>query len=154
MYASVFKYTLSKENTEDILQNAFTKVFKYLPSFNSNKGSLQAWVRRICISSAIDFIKKQNVKFENLEDLNADLQIEDLNLQYYDVDYILQMVAELNYKQRTIFNLYVIEGYSHKEIAQLLGIKEHSSKVELSRAKKQLRTHLSSFNNLITKAML
>jgi len=143
MYNTVYRYTCNHHDTQDILQEGFTRVFKHLNTYDEQKGDLLAWIRKIHIRCALDHLKKRRICFEDLDEANP---LPDLYLATYDhleAEYILQLIEELNPRDRMIFNLYHIEGYRHEEIAELLSININSSRVYLARAKKILRERIA-----------
>ena len=141
-----YRYANSQEEAKDILQDAFIKVFGRIGSFKK-EGSLEGWIRRIVVNTALDNIRKrkkdkQNVSLTEAEHLasNKDYIIENLSAED-----LLQMFKTIPICYRTVFNLYAIEGYSHKEIADSLGITENTSKSQYSRAKAFLRNLLEQY---------
>ena len=141
-----YRYASSQEEAKDILQDAFIKVFGRIGSFKK-EGSLEGWIRRIVVNTALDSIRKrkkdkQNVSLTEVEHLasNKDYIIENLSAED-----LLQMLKTIPIGYRTVFNLYAIEGYSHKEIADSLGITENTSKSQYSRAKAFLRNLLEQY---------
>lgn len=142
MYNTVYRYTFSHHDTQDVLQMAFTKVYKYLDRFDPVKGSLKSWMRKICIRAALDFLKSKKVTFEEIKDTDLSGSLSYTITEHMDVEYIYALIGQLPPRDRAIFNMSQIEGYSHKEISDLLGINESSSRVYLARIKKQLQDQL------------
>lgn len=143
MLAVCIRYMKAQDEAEDVLQEGFIKVFTKLKDYNSS-GSIEGWIRRIVVNTALDQIRK-NQKFMKdtpLDEVTFKLDnnhsiIEDLNVQS-----LMKLVQEMPTGYRTIFNLYAIEGYSHKEIGELLGISENTSKSQYSRARTYLQQEL------------
>ena len=139
MYAICLRYAKNQMDAEDILQDAFVKLFNNLGKFRG-EGSFEGWVRRIFVNTAIEHLRRNNVKFTDSEGLeNA---IEDRHESPLDSLYqkdLVKTAMKLSEGYRTVFNLYAVEGYSHKEIAKKLGITESTSKSQFSRAKAILR---------------
>ena len=135
MYAVCLRYASNAEEAEDILQEGFIKIFKKLDSFRG-EGSFEGWVRRIFVNTAIEqFRRKRYLQPVTEREENT---IEGKSLSALDglaEKDILALIKELSPGYRTIFNMYVVEGYTHKEIADMLGISEGTSKSQLSRAK-------------------
>lgn len=135
MFGVCLRYAGSNEEAEDILQEGFIKVFKKLGSFRS-EGSFEGWVRRIFVNTAIEhFRRKTHLQPITEREENT---VEGKYLSVLDSlaeKDIVQLVQQLSPGYRTVFNMYVIEGYTHKEIADELGISEGTSKSQLSRAK-------------------
>ena len=143
MMAVCYRYSNDPEDAKDLLHDGFIKVFKSLSKYNY-KGSLEGWVRRIMVNTAIDFYRKQKNTFKISEQDVGDVpfQIEDDSPDVYaemgERD-MLKAVQKLSPAYRTVFNMYVIEGYSHKEIADQLDISEGTSKSNLAKAKMNLK---------------
>lgn len=140
MYALALRYSKDQDVAKDILQEGFIKVFNNLKKFN-HVGSFEGWVRRIMVNTALERFRDKNYLYT----VNMDVQNEFEELDY---DHVLDEIAtkdlmaliqELSPQYRTVFNLYVIEGYSHKEISKKLNIKEGTSKSNLSRAREILQ---------------
>ena len=145
MYAVCLRYASNAEEAEDILQEGFIKVFKKLNSFRG-EGSFEGWVRRIFVNTAIEqFRRKRYLQPVTEKEENT------IEGKYFSVldemaeKDILGLVRELSPGYRTVFNMYVVEGYTHKEIADMLGISEGTSKSQLSRAKVILQDMVKKF---------
>lgn len=135
MYAVCLRYAGNAEEAQDILQEGFIKVFKKLDSFRS-EGSFEGWVRRIFVNTAIEHFRRKKYLMPVTE--REENTIEGKYLSVLDnlaAADIMALVQELSPGYRTVFNMYVVEGYSHKEIGDILGISECTSKSQLSRAK-------------------
>jgi RNA polymerase sigma-70 factor (ECF subfamily) len=135
MFAVCLRYAKNREAAEDILQDGFVKVFTNIEKFRGD-GSFEGWVRRIIVNTAVEYYRK-SAKMNpvvNVDDVNKDIPWQDTgdNLELEDV---MNMINNLSTGYRTIFNLYVVEGYSHKEIADMLQINEGTSKSQLARAR-------------------
>ncbi|MFS8082566.1 MAG: RNA polymerase sigma factor [Ginsengibacter sp.] len=139
MYGVCLRYAGNVEDANDILQEGFIKVFKNLGKFRS-EGSFEGWVRRIFINSAIEQYRKK-VKLYNVSEVYENT-VEDKSLTALDIlatKDVMSIVNELSPGYKAVFNLHVVEGYSHNEIAQMLGINEGTSKSQLARAKGVLK---------------
>jgi len=146
MYAICLRYAKNQMDAEDILQDAFVKLFNNLHKFRG-EGSFEGWVRRIFVNTAIEHLRRNNMKFsdsEGFENSIADKQKSALD-SLYEKD-LINTSMKLSEGYRTVFNLYAVEGYSHKEIALKLGITESTSKSQFSRAKAILRDVLQHKN--------
>ena len=145
MYAVCLRYAGNAEEAEDILQEGFIKIFKKLESFRGD-GSFEGWVRRIFVNTAIEhFRRKRYLQPVTEKEENT---IEGKYLSVLDglaEKDILALVQELSPGYRTVFNLYVVEGYTHKEISDMMGISEGTSKSQLSRAKVILQGLVKEF---------
>jgi RNA polymerase sigma-70 factor (ECF subfamily) len=148
LYSICLRYIGDETKSQDALQDAFIRIFKYIKTFDSDKGSLQAWMRKIAVNTALKTIQSKIPQSSSLSiDINNNLSIEPKILDKMAADEVLAVIQSLPDGYRQVFNLSVIEGYSHKEIAAMLDIKEVSSRSNLSRAKQLLRTKLLSFKN-------
>jgi len=152
MYGVCLRFARSRMEADDFLQEGFIKVFANLQSFR-NEGSLDGWIRRTIINTAINLIKK-NAKFLNNTEIDrADvLPREDATaLDSLCAEELLEMIAELPTGYRIVFNLNVIEGYTHKEIGSLLDISENTSKSQLSRARQALQKKISELQGTLNE---
>lgn len=143
MYGICLRFARVEGEAADILQESFIKVFTKLNTFKQ-EGSLEGWVRRIVVNTAITYIKK-NSEYGVEVDLNnvgeAEI-VEDNAISNLSQEDLLNMIQELPTRKRAVFNLYVYEGYSHKEIGEMLNIDESTSKAQLSKAKVMLKEKL------------
>ncbi len=143
MYSICMRYAKNAENARDLLQESFIKVFEGLKYFRF-QGSFEGWLKRVAVNTCLDFNKKLKSEPYNEElDLHAQIgQQETMNtgLQAKDLIHLLQ---KLPVGYRTVFNLYAIEGYSHSEIADSLGISDNTSKTQLFKARKLLQAMLA-----------
>ena len=156
MYAVCLRYAGNAEEAEDILQEGFIKVFKKLDSFR-NEGSFEGWIRRIFVNTAIEHFRRKKYllpvteKEENTIEGKYTSVLDEMGAKD-----IMALVQELSPGYRTVFNMYVVEGYTHKEIADQLGISEGTSKSQLSRAKvilqDMVRTHIDRQRGISTKS--
>jgi RNA polymerase sigma-70 factor (ECF subfamily) len=152
MLAVCFRYAHSREDAEDMLQEAFIKVFTQLRTFE-NRGSFEGWIRRIVVHTCINTLKK-NKKFNESVDLihAATVSIREETVPaVVQVKQIVDCIRSLPMGYRTVLNLFAIEGYSHREIAQLLDIEESTSRSQFTRAKGMLEELLIKKNILQPK---
>ena len=135
MFSVCLRYANEYNSAQDLLQEGFVKVFKNIEKFRS-EGSFEGWVRRIFVNTAIEYYRKQ-VKLYALHDSEARgyEYYEETALETLKHQDIIKMIQKLSDGYRTVFNLYVIEGYSHKEIGDMLTISEGTSKSQLARAR-------------------
>ena len=133
------RYIGSIDEAEDIMIGGFMKIFEKIHQYKG-QGSFEAWMTRIMVNESLTYIRKN----KNMS-LNVSIEAADREPDYrtaethLDAEQLLALVDELPIGYRTIFNLYVMEGYSHKDISELLNISEGASKSQLSRAKVQLK---------------
>jgi RNA polymerase sigma-70 factor (ECF subfamily) len=140
------RYARNSADAEDIVQEAFIKVFAKLHQFKS-EGSFEGWIRRVFVNSSIEHFRKKSLQLsrvsEKEESTIGDTDVSALdNLAEKD---IIALIQDLSPGYRTVFNLYVVEGFSHKEIADQLGISEGTSKSQLARARSILQKKVSQY---------
>lgn len=150
MLSVCMRYTNDKDNAQEILQEGFIKIFEKLGAFDY-KGSFEGWIRRIIANTAIDSIRKSK-KDPYLSDKDEDFKLgaEDLMEEREKMESIdlkaevaMEAIQKLSPAYRAVFNLYVLEDYSHKEIGEILGISEGTSKSNLAKARMNLQKILS-----------
>ena len=142
-------------DAEDVMHDGFMKIIRSIDNFKEKQtGSLEAWMRRIMVNTALNFIRdhKKEKMFIDLDPVLESVQVpsdndDDFGRCDLTKDQLMDLVCELPAGYRTVFNLYVMEDYSHKEIAELLGISENTSKSQLSKARNLLRKRLLVFRN-------
>lgn len=143
MFGICIRYAKTQAEAEDILQEGFIKIFTRLKDYR-NDGSFEGWIRKTFVNTAINFYRK-NLKSKNDIDI-TDVEIEnDSQMSAIDqlsTNELLEVIRELPDGYRMVFNLNVIEGYTHKEIGEMLDISENTSKSQLSRAKQALQKQL------------
>ena len=144
MYGVCLRFAKNQMGADDILQDGFIKIFLNLKSFRK-EGSLEGWVRRTIVNTAINSYKKNAKYLNDIEIDQADvmLNISEGALDKISVKELLELIKALPTGYKMVFNLNVIEGYTHKEISQLLNISENTSKSQLSRARQTLQKKLS-----------
>jgi RNA polymerase sigma-70 factor (ECF subfamily) len=138
------RYTKNRDDALDVLQNALINIFGKLDQFKPESGSFSAWSSRILVNESIMFIRKQSRDFLRTE-LDDDLMTIDARenqIERMSAEELTNLISKLPDGYRLVFNLYVIEGYTHKEIARMLGISEGTSKSQLYKAKKMLRNQI------------
>lgn len=138
LFAVSLKYSRNYEEAEDNLQDAFITIFKKIGQYK-NKGSFEGWLKRITINTALQRYRKQSV-FQIVNEENIK-QPEEVHLREENVklDFLLKIIQELPNRYRMVFNLYVLDGFSHKEIAEMLNISVGTSKSNLARARQNLK---------------
>ncbi len=150
MMAVCMRYTSDKDTAQEVLQEGFIKVFDKLDAFDF-KGSFEGWIRRIVANTAIDHIRKSK-KNPLLSDNDNDFVLgtenpmeeqEEFELSELKGDVAMSAIQQLSPSYRAVFNLYVLEDYTHREIGELLGISEGTSKSNLAKAKMNLQKILS-----------
>ncbi len=153
LYAVCLQYSGNREEARDVLQEGFIKIFENLSHF-SHEGSFEGWMRRIIVNTALERYRNRYYlsrvdDIETLPEPEAEPDADDFaGLGAHD---LLKMVMELPPKYRMVFNLYAIEGYSHKEVAEMLGITEGTSKSNLSRARGILQKKVVILTGVVRK---
>lgn len=137
------RYADSYEEAQDIVQDAFIKVFRKIGTF-SGKGSLEGWIRRIMVNTSLDYLRSiKNERFNvSVDDVAFKLKENQQAVSDLQAEDLLKIIRTLPTGYRTVFNLYALEGYSHKEIAEQLDISENTSKSQYSRARALLQKKL------------
>ncbi len=147
MFGVCLRYAKNQMEAEDFLQEGFIRVFKNIKQYNGS-GSLEGWIRRVVINVCLEIIRKEKTMlFINREEYQTDYTDNPIT-EYYDTEYLLKAIQSLSEGYRTVFNLYAIEGYSHKEIAGLLEISEGTSKSQLARARQLLQSKLTMHSSI------
>jgi RNA polymerase sigma factor (sigma-70 family) len=142
------RYSRDEMDAADIVSHAFIKIFKSIHSFDSNKGSLHAWIKKIVVNEGLDHIKSRTRFSENVElETVPEPQINNSVIEQMGAEEIMEIVKKLPPATHAVFVLYAVEGYNHREIAEKLNISEGTSKWHLSEARKFLQEQLSTIYN-------
>ncbi|MDH5398753.1 MAG: RNA polymerase sigma factor [Cyclobacteriaceae bacterium] len=142
------RYTKSQPEAEDVLQEAFIKIFKNLPNFRK-ESRLEYWMKRITVNTALNQQRNKLYMFPMVDIDDVTIKTGDnYSLKDYHFDELLKMVQELPAGCQVIFNLYAIEGFNHREIAEMLGISEGTSKSQYARARALLMRKLDQENKI------
>lgn len=145
LFSICLRYSPNYEEAQDNLQDAFLTIFKKIDQFKG-KGSFEGWIKRVTVNTVLQKYRKQRA-FEivdegQIED-ESEQEVEDHNLP---LDFLMQIIQELPDQYRLVFSMYVLDGYTHKEIADLLGITDGTSKSNLNRARKILQGKVNAYN--------
>jgi len=147
MFLYCRRYLKTNEQTEDILQNGFLKIFKGLVDFSFlNESATIGWMKKIMLNECLQEIRKRNNILSIAEEFDEEIYLEDDIVSKLSANEIYVLVTKIPIGYRTVFNLYVVEGYNHKEIADLLSISEGTSKSQLSKAKAFLQKMITKQN--------
>lgn len=146
MLAVCSRYMQDQDEAEDVFQDGFVKVFSKLNKFNG-KGSLEGWIRRIIVNSCLDQIRKnkkfkQNVSMENVSNY---VEFDGYIIEQLGEQDLLKIIEGMPDGYRVVFNMFAIEGFSHKEIANELNVSENTSKSQYARARAYLKKKLEEY---------
>ena len=143
MLAVCQRYLRNNQEAEDVLQDGFVKVFQKIVDFKM-EGSLEGWIRRIVVNTALDTIRKNKKLLDDVqvEEVQYKVGFTDHQFDGMDLAQLMKLIDGMPDGYRIVFNMFAIEGYSHKEIADTLGVTENTSKSQYSRARAFLRTQL------------
>ena len=141
------RYSKSKSEAEDVLLMGFTRILKKINTY-SGKGSFEGWMKRIVVNIAIDNYRHNSKHYfhESIEESFSHLEYAEYIPDNLTLEEILKTIQSLPNGYRVVFNLFAIEGYSHKEIAEMLGITESTSKTQFLKARKKLQLLLARLN--------
>ncbi len=140
------RYASNNMESEEIVNDTFLKIFNNLAKYDYSR-AFQAWLRTIAVNTAIDYFRK-NQKYVHQADID-DVEVADMSVDIISkisAEEILALVQKLPPSYRTVFTLYVVEGYNHREIADMLGIKEGTSKSNLQDARKKLQNMIKVYH--------
>ena len=148
LFGICLRYAASRSEAQDLLQEGFIKIFQGLPSYD-NKGSFEGWMKRIIVNNALNHIRNSAKQplfsdFMDADNMPDTAPEPDESASPPDTETLLKLIQELPEGYRMVFNLYVFEDYTHKEIAETAGISENTSKTQLMRARNQLQKKLST----------
>ena len=141
MLVVCLRYSKTTAEAEDILQEGFVKVFQGLSNFR-NESKLETWITRIMVNTALNFQRRKLYLFPMVDVEEIDLPEDEISMSGVHFTQLLEMVQSLPQGCQIVFNLFAIEGYNHKEIAEMLGISEGTSKSQYSRARVLLQQKL------------
>jgi RNA polymerase sigma-70 factor (ECF subfamily) len=154
MYPLCLRYVREVSEAEDVMISGFMKALNKIDTY-SGKGSLAGWLRKIMVNQALGHLRKNKTMYLEVNLEAADYQPQtNWSAGHLEAEDLMKLVQKLPLGYRTVFNLYAIEGYSHKEIAQLLGISENTSKSQLSRARGLLQKQIVKESQSITPKVI
>lgn len=150
MLGVCLRYLPDRHEAEDAMIAGLVKVFQHLHTFKQ-EGSFEGWVRRIVVNEALAMLRKKAGKYQtDIEEAEGYHESDSQADAALHTEELLALVQQLPAGYRTIFNLYAIEGYSHQEIADMLGISESTSKSQLNRARNMLKSRIAALENTVT----
>ncbi len=136
------RYCKNTEEAEDALMEAFVKIYNNMDRFRY-QSSLETWMRRICVNVSINKIRARKNIWQDLSESEYELGYDDYSFENLQLQDLLDLINTLPDGYRAVFNMFAIEGFSHKEIANELGIDEGTSRSQLAKARKSLQNHLN-----------
>ncbi|SDS45654.1 RNA polymerase sigma factor [Winogradskyella sediminis] len=145
LFSLCLKYSKNYAEAEDNLHDSFITIFSKIDQYN-NKGSFEGWLKRIAINTSLQRYREDVGVYDiinegNIEDVSVDINEEDVS-----IDFLLKIIQELPDRYRLVFNLYVLDGYSHVEISELIQISTGTSKSNLARARLILKEKIKTYN--------
>ena len=143
-YAICLRYASNADDAKDIFQEAFVKVYLQIKNYNK-QGSFEGWLKRIFVNTALDYCKRnKNIQFTSFTDKYETILEEEINQNTIDIpkEKLLELIRNLPDGYRLVFNLYAMEKFSHKQIAETLNIEEGTSKSQLFKARKMLQKEI------------
>lgn len=150
MMAVCHRYAKHKTEAEDIFQEGFIRVFRHIGNF-SFEGSFEGWIRRIMINTALKYNSKKSLgwNLDTLDKIDLHEKIEPTVISTLSEEELIFYISQLPQGYRLVFNLFVIEGFSHKEIAEMLNIEESTSRSQLVKARKMLQLKLKNILKMV-----
>ena len=145
LFRVCLKYSKNQQDAQDTLQDSFIMIFKDISKFK-NKGSFEGWLKRVTVNVALQKFRNQSIlQFDSIENFQIPEEDVFVNIDEKNInlDYLLSLIKELPPKYQIVFNLYVLDGYSHQEISELLKISIGTSKSNLYRARKILKKKIN-----------
>jgi RNA polymerase sigma-70 factor (ECF subfamily) len=133
MFGVCLRYAKGREEAEDFLQEGMITVFQRISSFNQD-GSLEGWVRRVLVNTCLEHLRKQKLQWVNIDEVEEGSE-DGFTMEKINIKDLLEVINALPTGFKAVFNLYAIEGFTHKEIAEMLSISEGTSKSQYARAK-------------------
>lgn len=149
LFALCLKYSKNYQEAQDNLQNSFLNIFNKIGQY-SFKGSFEGWIKRLTINTVLQTYREKNI-LNLVTEVIPDVEEVEVDDEQIPLDYLLQLIQELPNKYRMVFNMYVLDDYSHREIAEMLNISEGTSKSNLHRARMILKEKLQNASVVIKK---
>jgi RNA polymerase sigma-70 factor (ECF subfamily) len=143
-YAICLRYNRSAADAQDVMQNALVKIFSQISQFDPDRGTFKAWSSKVMVNESLMFLRKHVTSFktEQVDDLILPGNDQETPLDALSARELTEMIQQLPEGYRAVFNMYVLEGYPHQEIAETLNISIGTSKSQLFKAKRMLRKQL------------
>nr|WP_231403121.1 sigma-70 family RNA polymerase sigma factor [Hymenobacter guriensis] len=148
MLGVCLRYLRQRDDAEEVMLMGFVKVFRALEQYR-HEGSFEGWIRRIMVNEALGQLRRKEPLHLAIDDLTYDVPTTAAEAEsQLNADDMLALLADLPAGYRTVFNLYALEGYTHPEIGELLGISEGTSKSQLSKARAMLQRRIAAANTV------
>jgi RNA polymerase sigma factor (sigma-70 family) len=144
------RYINDRMAAEDVMVDSMMKIFEKSSQFNFT-GSFEGWAKRVVVNESLQYIRKNRPIEVDIDEAGGICEAVELISSHLEVENLIKLIEGLPQGYRTVFNLYAIEGYSHQEIAQMLGISEGTSKSQLSRARMMLQENIKKNNVIVSK---
>jgi RNA polymerase sigma factor (sigma-70 family) len=142
------RYAGEQPEAEDMLQESFIRIFRYLNQYK-HAGSFVGWIKRITVNTAIKILQSRKIKFSEITGNEAEIQTPDPDIfSDLSADELIKLISRLPDGYRIVFNLYIMEGYSHDEIARMLHIQKATSRSQLSKARAMLKEKIISIQKI------
>lgn len=145
MMTVCLRYADNRQEAEDMLQEGFIKVFAHINQYEG-KGALGGWIRKVMVNTALNYLRQQK-HHRKLADVEAAEEVEALDsdaVESMSADDLIKLISTMPSGYRTVFNLFAVEGYSHKEISEMMNITESTSKTQFLKARNWLMKNLTS----------
>ncbi len=145
MYMLCLRYATCKEEAEDLLQDGMMTVYRDLYQYSAEKGALYTWIRRVVLNVALQHLRSKKLFFSDIE-IDQTIKLHATNDDIFSdlgAKELTDLIQKLPDGYRIVFNLYVVEGFNHREIGEMLGVSQNTSKTQLFKAKAMLRKRLS-----------
>ncbi len=149
MFTLCLRYATDRAEAEDMLQDGFIQVFKEMHQYDAAKGVFEGWMRRVIINVALQLIRKKKMSFLEMNDSQLQISSDEDVVSTMSLKELLAHIQKLPTGYRTVFNLYVIDGLQHNEIAEMLNISVNTSKTQLFKAKQLLKKAITD-SQLVT----
>jgi RNA polymerase sigma-70 factor (ECF subfamily) len=133
------RYINNQQDAMQVLNDGFLKVFSNIKSYDPGKAGIYTWMNKIMINSAIDFLRKRPIIYSSDLSDREEPSIENSIIEKMNADELLSLIKQLPTATQLVFNLFTIDGFSHREVSEMLGISEGTSKWHVSEARKQLK---------------
>lgn len=149
-YLTCLRYFKNRQEAEDMVQESFINIFKSLKQYDSSKSNFSTWSNRVVVNVCLQQIRRKNIfkDFDDIIDLAQTIKVEPNALNHLNLKDLTRLILNLPKGYRTVFNMYVIDGFTHKEIGEQLGISTSTSKTQLMKARKMLQLNLKKTDYL------